>query len=59
LSRDTFGDSVFQILSKVLEVIEFRPLSINSAIYEHGLMPFSEALSDQFSGPLFICGASF
>jgi hypothetical protein len=42
-----------------LEVIKFWTLRINSPLNEHGLVAFTKALPHKFSGPVFICGASF
>jgi hypothetical protein len=48
---------VLHILGQFLEVVELRPLRIHSPFDEHGLVAFTEALSDQSSGSLFICDA--
>jgi hypothetical protein len=50
---------VLHVLSKFLEVVVLWPLRIYGPVYEHGLMPFSEALSDKYCCPFLISGASF
>ena len=50
---------MFEILSKVLEVVILWPLRIDCPVNEHGVMLLAQPLPDQGRCPLLICGAPF
>ena len=50
---------MFEILSKVLEVVILRPLRIYGPVNEHGVMLLAQPFPDQGRCPLLICGAPF